>query len=490
MEARTPVSSRWETLDQATRNALQQRLQKARNTTLQFPIANRLEGSSEFLLSPSQERLWLLEKLQPGTATYNVLEVFRLKGDLNVEALENSFRELYKRHESLRTAFRDTDGDPMQFIESNVAFDLHVTRVPGGDLAEREQNAQSIISEIIRRPFNLQKAPLSHVHLLQIDERNHLLVWVLHHIITDGRSNEILMSELMESYRACQSGGAARLPALPVRYVDFAAWQRAWMANGSYQKNLAYWRKKLANLPIPAKRSMSSEVPNIPEGAQREFVIDRGLTSQLVDLAKNEGATLFMVTLAAFKALLHGYSQQHDIIVGSPVANRNRPDFEMVAGCFVNVLVLRTKLDGAKTFRDMLHRVRDTALEAFTFQEIPFEQLVKELRPPRATNGHPFFDTAFMFENFTGRTLSLPGLTIERIPAATDTAMFDLTMALSAAADHIDGVVEFRPRVYPTSTITRLITDYIGILQAVVANPAIPLAHCGANRSRQLLHHG
>ena len=300
----------------------------------------------------------------------------------------------------------------------------------------------------------------------------------MHHIITDGWSNGILVNELCECYRSFARNEKPSLLQSRFGYADFVEWQQAWLRNGDHARTLNYWKEKLSDFSRPVE--LTSDYPRNPSaksrGAVKRFCIRDELCVRLRELSRNEGATLFMTALAAFKILLNRYTQSEDIVVGSPVANRNRLEFERVVGCFINMLVLRTRVNNRLTFREILQRVRETSLEAYAHQDMPFERLVMELRPPRSSNVSPFFQIAFMFENFPARDVRLPGLEISRISDDTDTAKFDVTLVLAPDADNLYGAIEYRADLFTPETIDGFVREYCTVLEKIAANPNLRVA--------------
>lgn len=474
MEIRSSRSMQWDSLDASKRALLQQRLQTAAEMSHRTEAAAVMtfDARREFPLSSAQQRIWLMEKITPGTPTFNLAEVFRFRGKLNIHALLNSISELINRHASLRTVFFERDGEPVQQVRPPTQVFSSVTALRG-ERKNQEGELQAIISGELHRPFDLQNGPLIRIRLLKFNDCEHVLVIAMHHIITDGWSNSVLVNEMFECYRNFVHNERPNLTPQRFKYSDFVDWQHSWLNKSEYSATLNYWRQKLAGLL--EQDGLKAEVlpvhAAITGGAVKRFSIPDELCIRLRELSRNEGATLFMSMLAAYKVLLHRYTRNEDIRVGSPVANRNRLEFEGVVGCFLNMLVLRTNVNGIFTFRQVLQQVRDTALEAYSHQDMPFERLVMELRPPRTSKANPFFQVAFMFENFPTRQTRLPGLDVSRIVADTNTSKFDLTLVLAPEGDTLAGAFEYRTDSFSPDSIDRLIEDYCSVLQNVTANP-------------------
>lgn len=420
-------------------------------------------------LSFSQEGLWLHNELAPGSATYNVPTSFPIDGQLDIAALERSLGELACRHEALRTVFAVEHGEPVQLVSRPGRFHLPIVdlrRLTGED---PEAAAQRLIAEEANRPFDLTRGPLWRATLLQTgDERFRLLV-TLHHIIADGWSLGIMVRELRAFYQAYATGQVPSLPALPVQYADFALWQRACMQGETLERHVSYWRRVLGgDLPIldlPADHPRPAE-PSF-RGAVECFELERTLWQDLAALSRREGATLYLTLFAAFNVLLHRYSGQSDIVIGTPVANRTRLELENVIGFFANTLALRTDLSGNPTIRELLGRVRDVMLGAHAHQELPFEIVVRTLRPRRDTGRSPLFQVMFAFENAM----------LSPLKVGTGASRYDLTFFLWEEADRLTGMVEYSTDLFEGATIRRLIEHFQILLQAVVRNPDCPIAN-------------
>ncbi|GAB1539220.1 hypothetical protein NUACC21_18860 [Scytonema sp. NUACC21] len=356
-----------------------------------------------FPASFAQQRLWFLDQLLPGNVIYNVPTVIRLTGSLNLWALEQTFNEIVHRHETLRTTFKMLDGQPLQVIAPSFTKPLSVLDLRELPPGEREAEAKHIIATEIERPFDLSKGSLLRVMVLELSETEHILLLNMHHIICDDWSIGVLIRELGTLYAAFANKDitdkiSTPLPELPLQYADFAHWQREWLqgvgVNGCspLQTQLAYWRQQLKDVPMlhlptdkprPAIQSY--------QGAIEFLELPKKLTDPLQALSQQEGATLFMVLLAVFQTLLYRYTYQEDIAVGSPIANRNRSEIEGLIGFFVNSLVMRTNFSGNPTFRELLSRVREVTLGAYSYQDLPYEKLVEELQPERNLGYHPLF---------------------------------------------------------------------------------------------------
>jgi hypothetical protein len=391
-----------------------------------------------FPASFAQQRLWYLDQLIPGNTIYNVPTVIRLTGSLKLAALEQTFNEIVRRHETLRTTFIVLDGQPLQAIPAESYANAPSLTIPLCvlDLQElpadrQEVKAKSIISAEIEHPFDLSSGPLLRVILLVLSETEHILLLNMHHIICDDWSMGVLIRELGTLYAAFAQNQPSPLLELPLQYADFAHWQREWLQGEVLQTQLAYWRKQLNGIsilhlptdkPRPAIQSY--------QGATQFLELPKKLIDALEKLSQQESVTLFMTLLATFQTLLYRYTHQEDITVGSPIANRNHSEIEGIIGFFVNSLVLHSNLSGNPTFRELLGRVREVTLGAYSHQDLPFEKLVEELHPERNLSYHPLFQVVFGFQNAPMSALELPGLVPSFMNIDLKKTRFDLELHL------------------------------------------------------------
>ena len=361
-------------------------------------LAARRRETDRFPLSLSQQRLWFLDQLEPGTPFYNIPIAVRLDGDLDTAALWRSVNEIIRRHESLRTTFLPQDGAAAQVIAPSLT--LPIPTVDLSALAEPGRETPPLTDEAARQPFDLSRGPLLRVMLLKLGERDHVLLLTMHHIISDGWSINIFVHEMAALYGAFSSGRPSPLPELPIQYADFACWQREAMKGERLQSRIEFWKRKLGgDLPL---LQLSTDRPRPAVQTYRGAGLSRSLPGEIGEdlkaLALQEGATLFMVLLAAFQVLLYRYTGQEDLCVGTPVANRDRAELEGLIGFFVNTLALRTDLGGEPTFRELLRRVREETLAAYEHQDLPFEMVVEAVRPERDTSYNPLFQAMFIFQ--------------------------------------------------------------------------------------------
>ena len=428
--------------------------------------------------SPSQQRLWMLDRMDPGRATYAVPIVLRLRGALDGDALRRALDALAARHESLRTVFRWLDGGPMQVVFPDGRLPVRAVDVASVAAEAREAEVRRRLADEAARPFDLEAGPLARVCLYRLAADEHVLLINLHHIVTDGWSNGVLMRELGALYGAFARGEPSPLPEPELQYADYAEWQRERLSGARYEESLAYWRGALAG--APALLELSTDRPRPPvwegRGAVERFRLPAELADAAGALARAEGCTPFMVLLAAFQALLGRYARQRDVVVGTPVANRARPETRDVVGFFVNTLALRADLSGDPTFRALLHRVRDTALGAFAHQEMPFERLVDALKVPRSAAHAPLFQAMLILQTAGDGTASLPGLEVEQVQVEGTHAPFDLTLGLRPREDGMDGALEYATALFDRGTAVRMIGHFRTLLAGACASPEAPIS--------------
>ncbi|MEH1828685.1 MAG: amino acid adenylation domain-containing protein [Nostoc sp.] len=445
-----------------------------------------------FPASFAQQRLWFLDQLIPGNAIYNVPTVIRLTGSLKLAALGQTFNEIVRRHETLRTTFIVSDGQPLQAIAPSLTIPLSVLDLQQLPDDEQEFKAKCIVSAEIEHPFNLSSGPLLRVTLLVLSETEHILLLNMHHIICDDWSMGVLIRELGTLYTAFAQNQPSTLLELPLQYADFAHWQREWLQGEVLQTQLAYWRQQLNGIsilhlptdkPRPAIQSY--------QGATQFIEFPKKLIDALEKLSQQEGVTLFMTLLAAFKTLLYRYTHQENIALGSPIANRNRSEIEGIIGFFVNSLVLRSNLSENPTFRELLGRVREVTLGAYSHQDLPFEKLVEELHPERNLSHHPLFQVVFGFQNAPMSALYLPGLVPSFLNIDLKKTRFDLELHLWKCSEDfrslwggnweysegLRGVMVYNTDLFDKATINRMVEHFKTLLSAIAANPEERIAN-------------
>ncbi|HEU4558943.1 MAG TPA: non-ribosomal peptide synthase/polyketide synthase, partial [Longimicrobium sp.] len=429
-------------------------------------------------LSFAQERLWFIDRLEPGSAVYNVPMAWRLGGSLDGPALERSLGEIVRRHESLRTVFAEVDGSPVQVIVPFSGFTLPVEELSALGGADREAAVRRRAGEEARRAFDLSAGPLFRAALLRLGEEEHVLLLSMHHIVSDGWSRGVLYRELSALYDAYREGGESPLPELPVQYADYAVWQRQQLAGEVLDRQLAYWRERLAGAPELLELPSDRPRPAVQtfRGAHERIELPGELLERLQALGRSEGATLYMVLLGAFQVLLGKYAGSEDVVVGSPVAGRTRKEVEELIGFFVNTLVLRTDLSGDPSFREVLGRARKATLGAYEHQELPFERLVEELQPERSLSHSPLFQVVFTLQNAGGGGGALPGLEVSGVEADLASAKFDLTLGLAATAQGLRGGVTYSTDLFEPGTIERMVGHLERVLEQVAADADVRLS--------------
>ena len=423
-------------------------------------------------LSFAQQRLWLLDQLVPGNPFYNIPSALRLCGPLDVPALERSLSEIARRHQTLRTTFRPSEGRPVQVVAPAALLTLPVVDLGGLPEVEREAAALRLAREEARRSFDLARGPLLRTTLLRLGAAEHVLLLTTHHIVSDGWSRGVLNRELAAVYGAYAAGRPSPLPEPPIQYADFALWQRQRLRGELLETLLAYWRRQLAGLPpleLPTDRPRPSA--QTFRGARHAFVVPDRHVSALTTLGQREGATLFMTLLAAFTALLHRYTGREDIAVGSPIAGRTRPELEGLIGFFANTLALRTDLSGDPTFRELLRRVREVCLGAYAHQELPFERLVEELGPERDLSRNPLVQVLFALQNAPRHPPQLPGLAVTPLEVDAGTAKADLELHLREGAGGLEGTLVYSTDLFDAATAVRLTGHFRTLLEGVAADP-------------------
>jgi amino acid adenylation domain-containing protein len=425
----------------------------------------------------AQERLWFLDQLEPGTAAYNLVRAFRITGPLDVKALTSAIRAVIRRHESLRTIFESVDGHARQVVLPDVDVQVPVIDLSAHPESERKGEALRIASEEGKKPFDLTRGPLFRAILLQLSRDQHIMVLVMHHIITDGWSISILFRELANCYEDFSSGKQPDLPELPVHYAEYAQWQREYITGDVLERQVKYWKEKLAGAPtvLDLATDFARPADHSWHGATEELVLESEILARLKEFAQSEGATLFMVSMAAFEALLWRYTGQESILVGTPTAARSQIEVENLIGFFVNTLVFRADFTANMTFRDLVQQVRGFALDAYSHQDVPFEKLVEELVPQRSMNTTPLFQVMFTFQNIPKQIFEISGLEMEELEFETGIAKFDLGVE-AYEDDRFHWRFEYNTDLFEKRTILRQLTHFRNLIRAVLKNPDEPLA--------------
>ncbi|WP_424102173.1 non-ribosomal peptide synthase/polyketide synthase [Moorena producens] len=438
------------------------------------PIQPRTD-SEQLPLSWAQERLWFLNQLEGASGTYNIPGTIRVSGNLDINALQQALSEIIFRHEVLRTSFPTLNGTPTQVIHPNSTININVVDLQQYQEAERETILQQEVQQEATTPFDLEVAPLIRCKLWQLDSTEYVLVLTMHHIISDGWSIGILIQELSSLYQAFCAGVPSPLPELPIQYADFALWQRQWLSGEILERQLNYWKEALFGAPELLQLPTDRPRPYVMsyQGSTQGFSLNNELSQKLQQLSRNSGSTLFMTLQAAFATLLYRYSGQSDILIGSPIANRNRREIEPLIGFFVNTLVLRTGFDDNPSFSQLLKQVRETTLIAYEHQDVPFEQVVEALQPQRSLSHSPLFQVMFILQNAPMGKLDLPGLTLSELNQHSTIAKFDLTLSMVETDMGLVGRWEYNTDLFDGSTIARMATHFQNLLSAIVDNPQL-----------------
>jgi amino acid adenylation domain-containing protein len=430
-----------------------------------------------FPASFAQRRLWFLSQLYSDTTAYHIPAMIRIRGPLDVPALHRSLQEIIRRHESLRTHFVTVDDEPQQVVDVETRLDLPIITLNVA-ASEMEEEAKKLAQAEAARPFDIYRGPLFRTTLLRLGDLDHILVLTVHHIISDGWSMAVLVREASVLYAAYSTGKSSPLPELPIQYADFSEWQREWLTGEVLAEQLAYWKRQLAGvemLELPTDRPRPQTLTQ--EGATVTMTVSPELTRRLKDLCRREGVTLYTALLAAFQILLHRYSGQQDIAVGSPSAGRARPETEGLIGFFVNTLVMRANLSGDLSFREVLKQVQERILDAHAHQDVPFERIVDELQQDRTIGRTPLFQVMLALQNAPTAALELGPTRLEQFNFDLGTAKFELTLTLAEDRNGagMRGWLEYNTNLFSEDAITRLAGHFQTLLASAVANPEFPI---------------
>lgn len=441
---------------------------RLRETAIQ-PVSRQ----QDLPLSFAQQRLWFLEQLQPDTATYIIPTAVRLTGELNIAVFEQSLNEIIRRHEILRTNFILKDNQPVQVISAEASLTINQLDLQHLDPTKQETEVISLMTQDARTPFNLAEDLLLRVTLLKLNPAECVVLFTLHHIVSDAWSMEILIREIVTLYTAFSQQKPSPLPPLSIQYADFATWQRQWLQGEVLEQQLSYWQNKLnGTLPI---LQLPTDFPRARiqtfQGANQTFALSANLTDKIRVLSQAEGVTVFVFLLTVLKILLYRYTGLEDIIIGSPVANRNRKEIEGLMGFFVNTLVLRSHLTGNLSFREILERVKTTTWEAYDHQDLPFEKLVEQLHPERDLSYNPLFQVKFRLENAPQTDFKLPGLTLSSLKQTNPTAKLDLSVDLYETPSGLVGGFEYNRDLFKPETISRMVEHFQILLTEIIKNP-------------------
>ena len=439
----------------------------------QLPPLTKVSAKNRIRLSFAQERLWFLNQLQPDLPAYNISLAVQIAGALDMAALEQSLREIVRRHEVLRASFPLVDGRPAQVVSVAGPTPISVVDLTDAPQGERESRALQCGIELVQRPFDLARGPLLRLALLRLDDANHVLVFVVHHIVFDARSAEIFLRELVGYYKAVASGEALEVSEPPVHYADYAAWQRTSLQGEFIERQIAYWKRQLEGFPSMIELPTDRSRPSVKtyRGTSYSWTIAAPTGKALGELSRGANVTLFMSLLAAFNVLLHRYSGQDDIVVGTPISNRTAVETEAMIGLFINTLALRTDLSGNPSFRQLLRRVRETALGAYTHQDLPFEQLLHHIRLERQLAYTPLFQVMFAFQTKPAQALEIAGLRLRPIEMDHGTAKFDLTLSVVESGDEIHAAFEYDTDLFDRDRVERMAGHFETLLQDIIEDP-------------------
>ena len=448
------------------------------NLELSAPAIIPRAENAELAMSYGQQRLWFLDQFESNSALYNIPIALRLVGSLHIAALEQSLQEIIARHEALRTNFITVDGKASQIIQTQTNWTLSVVDLKHLSTTEQQIASKLFAQQQAIQPFELATQALVRATLVVLSETEHLLLVCMHHIASDGWSMGVFVQELAALYNAYSQGKPSLLTPLPIQYADFALWQRQWLQGDVLQTQLSYWLQQLKDAPALLSLPTDRPRPSVQTftGAHQEFALSGELTGKLTELSQQQGVTLFMTLLAAFDTLLYRYTGQSDILVGTPIANRNRSEIEGLIGFFVNTLVIRTDIFGDRSFNELLVRIREVCLGAYAHQDLPFEMLVEALQPQRDLSYAPLFQVMFALQNAPMSQVELTGLSVSSLPIESATAKFDLTLSMENTATGLVGVWEYNTDLFDPSTIERMKGHFVTMLEGIVANPIQPIS--------------
>ena len=472
--------------------ALLERLSPAKRALLAARLRNKVTADAALQkitprsergtapLSFAQQRMWILDRLVPGNAAYNLISAVRLTGALNVLALEQALREVVRRHEILRTTFTELGGQAIQVVSTGAEPEISIVDLSGLLDAMGQGLVKRIIVQAAQFRFDLTRGPLLRVLLLRLSEQDHVISLTMHHIIGDGRSTEVLTGELIDLYDAFSAGRKSSLSELPIQYADFAVWQREYLSDARLEEQLAYWKKELSGLSpafeVPGK-ARKSGTRNF-SGASPWFLISKELSEELKAFSRRSDVTLFMTLLAAFNVVVQIHTGKANVVIGVPNSNRVRAEISGLIGFFANALVFRTDLGGDPSFVDVLRRVKQVAQGAYAHQEVPFEKIVEVLQPERDLNHSPLFQVAFTLQTSSNAPTRTAALNIAPVYYELETAPYDLVLIVDDAKRGLGGVFNYSTELFDSTTIARMSQDYESLLDIVVNQPDIKLSVC------------
>ncbi|MBD2355237.1 amino acid adenylation domain-containing protein [Tolypothrix sp. FACHB-123] len=460
--------------------AMQVSEQLKEETAIALPTISRVDTDiREYPLSFAQQRLWFFDQLEPGSPFYNMAIAAKLTGSVNLAVLEQSLNAIIQRHAVLRTSFTNRKGKALQVIAPNLTVSIPIIDLERLEATEQTAALDRLIHLEARQAFDLTSGSLLRCTLVRLHPTEHIILLTIHHIAADGWSMGVFLQELAAFYEAFSTGKPPAIAELPIQYTDFAVWQHNWLQGDVLNSQLRYWEQQLSK-PLPVL-DLPTDYPRPPIqsfiGNKREFALSKSLTAALKTLSRQEGTTLFMTLLAAFKLLLYRYSGQSDILVGSPVANRNHKDLQPLIGCFVNTLALRTNLSGNPTFTQLLKRIREVTLGAYAHQDLPFDQLVEAIQPERDLSRHPLFQVWFALHNTPLPALQVADITLTRLTVDVGTVQLDLSFDMEETPEGLIGWIEYSTDLFNADTINRMIGHFTTLLESIVQNPEQNIAN-------------
>jgi fengycin family lipopeptide synthetase B len=475
---KSEISTRRSQLSPAKQALLEKRLRGELKLYNQQKSISRRSQHNPVPLSFSQQRLWFLAELEPDNPFYNVSAVVNLKGKLNFDALQASLQEIINRHEILRCNFQTIEDNPVAFIHHTKTLLFPIFDISQLPINQQKAEVKKLASQEAKQPFDLSSDLLLRAKLLRRNPEEHILLFTMHHIVSDGWSIGVLIHELATLYKTFCDSKNSSLPELPIQYGDFAIWQQKYLQGETLTTQKNYWKRQLGgSLPV---LQLPTDYPRPAvqsyKGKNYSFTVSKSLTTALKTVSQQAGATLFMTLLTAFKILLYRYSQQDDIIIGTAIANRNLPQIEKLIGFFVNTLVLRTDVSGNPSFLDLLARVKETTLDAYTHQDLPFEKLVEEIQPERNLSHNPLFQVWFSLNNSPMPALEIGELTLTISEAESETAQFDLSLNMVEQQEELIGIFEYSSDLFNADTIKRIAEHFQTMLAVIVANPQQKIA--------------
>jgi len=438
-----------------------------------LPVLARAKPNGEIPLSHAQQMLWFADQLTPDSPFYNIVGGVRLSGDLDAVALERALSEIIRRHEILRTTFSQQRGTPVQVVAPAIDFTLPVIDLRKSTVLDRDRTVRELALDETRRPFDLSSGPLIRASLLRLEETEHVALFTMHHIVSDGWSLGVLMKEASQLYAAYSTGAESSLKELPLQYADYAIWQREWLTGAVLDQQLKYWQEQLAGVPKTLALAVDRPRPAIQSfnGQRQRFQLTPELSRQLKELSRQESSSLYMTMLTAYQILLYYYSGQQQFTVGTPVAGRNQLATEDLIGVFLNTVVMRAELSGNPSFRELLGRVREICLGAYANQDVPFAKVVEVLQPERDRGGSPLFQVWFMLADSPLKNLRLGNLKLQELNFDAITAISDLTLLVTNAETHLSGVLEYNSDLFDSSTINRMLQNFDRLLRSIVVEP-------------------